>query len=131
MMFFRRISVLTFCVIAAAVPGILSSCKRAIPEDEIVLPATPPLSRSVIGYGVVNANYTSVMDKLGDGGYSVGFLRKGSIVEILERRPVVKGEKAETWVLASGSYTGWLKENELRVYQSRAQALTASQTIPN
>jgi hypothetical protein len=124
MMFFRF--ALIFCVIAAF-SGVLSSCKRFFPEDEIILPVTPPLSRSVIGYGVVNANYTRIMDKLGEGGNSIGFLRKGSIVEILERRPVIKDEKAETWVLASGSYTGWLKENEMHVYPSKAQALTASQ----
>ncbi|MDR0663429.1 MAG: hypothetical protein LBF80_05050 [Spirochaetaceae bacterium] len=108
----------------------LSFCKRTSPEDEIILPVTPPLSRSVIGYGVINANYTRVMDKLGDEGNSIGFLRKGSIVEILERRPVVMDEKAETWILASGSYTGWLRENELRIYSSKAQALTASQSGP-
>jgi hypothetical protein len=130
-MFLHRIRALTFYIITAlAVCGILVSCKRSLPEDEIILPVTPPLSRSVIGYGVVNANYTRIMDKLGEGGNSIGFLRKGSIVEILERRPVIKGEKAETWVLASGSYTGWLKENEMQVYPSKAQALTASQSIP-
>jgi hypothetical protein len=129
-MVLRSVLVLVFCMIAAVTPGILSSCKRSLPEDEIILPATPPLSRSVIGYGVVNANYTRIMDKLGDGGNSIGFLRKGSIVEILERRPVVTGEKAEIWVLASGSYTGWLKETEMNIYSSKAQALTASQAIP-
>jgi hypothetical protein len=123
----RRTGVLALLFIASAAPCILSSCKRNISENDIVLPATPPLSRSVIGYGVVSGNYTRILDKPGDDGNSIGFIRKGSIIKILERRPVVKDEKAETWVFASGSYIGWLKENELRVYTSMAQALTASQ----
>ncbi|MDR1148301.1 MAG: hypothetical protein LBK66_06675 [Spirochaetaceae bacterium] len=110
-------------------PALLSSCERNSSEEDIVLPVTPPLSRSVIGYGVVNANYTRILDQQGDEGKSIGFLRKGQIVEILERRPIVVDEKAEMWVRASGLYTGWLKENELRVYPAKSQALTASESI--
>jgi hypothetical protein len=75
-------------------------------------------------------NYTRIQDQRGSDGRSIGFLRKGSIVEILERRPVVTDNIAEIWVLASGNYEGWLKENELQVYPSKAQAVTASQTLP-
>lgn len=114
------------CILALSA----STCKRNSFEDEIVLPLTRPLSRYVIGYGVVNANYTHILDKQGESGKSIGFLRRGTIVEILERRPVVRGDKAEIWVLASGSYEGWLKETELRVYPSRVQAQTASESIP-
>jgi hypothetical protein len=116
---------------AACLPALsASSCKRNSFEDEIVLPLTRPLSRYVIGYGVVNANYTHILDERGDNGKSVGFLRRGSVVEILERRPVVNGNKAEVWVLASGSHKGWLKENDIRIYPSKDQALTASESIP-
>lgn len=107
-----------------------SSCRRNSFENEIVLPLTRPLSRYIIGYGVVSANYTHILDKQGDNGRSIGFLRKGSIVEILERRPVMRGDKAEIWVFASGNYKGWLKEDELRIYSSKAQARTASESIP-
>ena len=114
------------CILALSA----SNCKRYSFEDEIVLPLTRPLSRYVIGYGVVNVNYTHILDKQGDSGKSIGFLRRGAIVEILERRPVVRGDKAEIWVLASGSYKGWLNETELRVYPSKVQAQTASESIP-
>jgi hypothetical protein len=107
-----------------------ASCKRSSFENEIVPPLTRPLSRYVIGYGVVNTNYTHILDKQGDNGKSIGFLRRGSIVEILERRPVVRGDKAEIWVLAYGNYKGWLKENELSIYPTKAQAMTASEAIP-
>ncbi|MDR1256402.1 MAG: hypothetical protein LBJ86_01490 [Spirochaetaceae bacterium] len=123
-------SFLPFCLLALCGMFFLPCCKRFSVENAIALPVTRPLSRTVIGYGVATANYTRILDNHGDGGRSIGFLRKGSIVEILERRPVVTDYAAEMWVLASGSYKGWLKENELQVYQSRAQAVTASQTMP-
>jgi hypothetical protein len=126
----RPIFFLPVCLLALCGAFFLPCCKRFSIENEITLPVTRPLSRAVIGYGVVNANYTRIMDRRGDDGKSIGFLRKGSIVEIMERRPVVKDSASEMWVLASGSYRGWLKENELQIYQSRAQAVTASQTMP-
>jgi hypothetical protein len=125
-----KISVHTLLFAACILALSASSCRRNSFENEIVPPLTRPLSRHVIGYGVVNANYTHILDKQGEDGKSIGFLRRGSIVEILERRPVVRGDRAEIWVLASGNYKGWLKENELRIYPSRAQALTASEAMP-
>jgi hypothetical protein len=104
----------------------LASCTRHRPSDEIIPPATSPLSRPVIGYGVISGSYTHVLDKRGDDGTALGLLRRGSIVEILERRPVLRGDKAESWVFASGNFSGWLKEEEVRVYPSRAQAETDS-----
>ena len=108
---------------------VCAGCARKLPQDEIYLPPSSPLSRSVIGYGVVNSSYTHVLDKRGAEGMSLGLLRKGAIVEILERRPVVDGEKAESWVFASGAYSGWLREDEMRVFDSRAQAETAAGTL--
>ncbi|GMO44444.1 MAG: hypothetical protein Ta2B_25310 [Termitinemataceae bacterium] len=115
--------IFVFCVCSVL------SCKRASPDDEIKLPSTPPLSRDVIGYGVVNANYTHLLDKQG-GGKSLGFLRKGSIVEIIEYRPIVEGEKAVYWVLARGAYEGWMREDAVRIYPSKAQAITAAESLP-
>ncbi|GHV19320.1 hypothetical protein FACS189494_00570 [Spirochaetia bacterium] len=116
------ILLLTMCMV-------LFGCYRTSNEDEIQLPANPPLSRPVIGYGVINTNYTHVMDNRGDG-RSIGLLRKGAIVEVIERRPVLNGETAESWVLADGNYRGWLREDELRIYPSMAQAQTASEGLP-
>ncbi|MDR0551748.1 MAG: hypothetical protein LBG72_06990 [Spirochaetaceae bacterium] len=105
-------------------------------QDNIAItpPETMPLSRAVIGYGVVITNYTHVLDKYGTEGKSVGFLRKGAVVEVIERRPVVKTDGGKTivenWVLAQGAYTGWLPEDELRVYDNDAKAQTASEKMP-
>jgi hypothetical protein len=106
------------------------ACSRRAPEDEIVPRAAPPLSRSIIGYGVINASYAHILDKSGNDGRAVGILRKGTVVEVLERRPLVTDGKAESWVLAlSTGYSGWLHENELHIYDSKAQAQTASGSL--
>jgi hypothetical protein len=119
-----RLAVILVCLL-------LSSCGKAPPENNaIVLPETPPLSRAFIGYGVINANYTHILGKIGDESSALGFLRKGSIVEVLERRSVAGDSSVEYWVFAaSQNYSGWLRESELRVYASSAQALTASKNM--
>ncbi|MDR1956501.1 MAG: hypothetical protein LBQ30_06575 [Treponema sp.] len=104
-----------------------SSCARATQELTIVPPPTNPLSRSVIGYGVVNVSYTHVVNEPGQAGVSLGYLRRGSIVRILERR---LGEgNAESWVLVEGNYRGWLKETVVDIYGLEAQAKTAAEVM--
>lgn len=115
-----RIIVIAFIVLISA------SCLRRSAADAIQLAPTPPLSRTIIGYGVIDASYTHVLDRRDESGEPLGLLRKGSIVEILERRPVVKDGKAESWVFTMGTYAGWLREDKLKVYDSRAQAETAA-----
>ena len=107
-----------------------ASCAKNALDKDIVPPITAPLYRKVIGYGVVSTNYTHVLDKIGDEGKSLGFLRKGSIVEVLERRPIVHEDKTENWVLAGGSFRGWLREDELKIYETEAKAKTAAASLP-
>jgi hypothetical protein len=100
------------------------SCTRTTHEVSITPPPTYPLSRTVIGYGVVSVSYTHVVNEPGKEGISLGYLRRGSIVRILERR-LVKGT-AESWVLVEGNYRGWLRESVVDIYDLEAQAKTAS-----
>ncbi|MDR2842754.1 MAG: hypothetical protein LBV52_06095 [Spirochaetaceae bacterium] len=108
---------------------LLFSCTRASTEYEIKLPETPPLSRPVIGYGVIGTNYTHVLDKQDVNGKSLGFLRKGAIVEVIERRSVLHGGVPESWVFVKGTYSGWLLTKDMRIFPSLAQAKTASKQI--
>jgi hypothetical protein len=92
----------------------------------------PPLSRGEIGYGVVNVSYTHLADEPGSQGLSLGYLRRGSVVRVLERRvpggPVVP----ETWVqveIGGKRNPGWLPESVIDVYPTEAQARTASETL--
>ncbi|MDR0401325.1 MAG: hypothetical protein LBH51_10365, partial [Treponema sp.] len=117
------------------------SCSQ---KEEIRLapPAMPPLSREEIGYGVVNVSYTHASGEPG-GQDSLGYLRRGSVVRILERR--VSGAAArnaagggaggqDVWVLVEGGGQGfegqgWLPESVIDIYSTEAQAGTAAESL--
>jgi hypothetical protein len=96
----------------------------------IAPPLTSPLSRPLIGYGVIIVSYTSVVDEPNlTGGVSLGILRKGTVAPVLERRRInVKG-KIESWILVEGSYAGWLREETLEIFENEAQAKTAAAAL--
>lgn len=106
------------------------SCNGKKEETPILLPLTSPLSQSYIGFGVINVSYTRVTALPGkensDESSSPGYLRRGSVVHILKRQMIKSQEKPESWVLVEGSCTGWLKETLVDIYNSEAQANTAS-----
>jgi hypothetical protein len=114
------------------------SCNRT-EELRLEPPAMAPLSREEIGYGVVNVSYTHAADEPGGRGASLGYLRRGSVVRILERRiparPAAGSRTAlESWVLVEGggagfSVPGWLPESVIDVYSTEAQAETAAETL--
>jgi hypothetical protein len=109
----------------------LVSCFPNTGTGEIVVmpPATPPLSRQSLGYGVISASYTHVVAEPNQAGLSLGYLRRGSIVEVLERRSLNRGETAESWVFVAGAYRGWLREDVIQVYDNEARAKTAAESF--
>jgi hypothetical protein len=113
---------------ALLVTGACSRAGNAIPLQP---PPTPPLSRPVIGYGVISAAFIHLMAEPGGDGASTGYLRKSSIVEVLERRAIARNGAWETWVLVRGTHRGWLREREIRVFDNEAQARTATGTQSN
>ncbi|MDR0387644.1 MAG: hypothetical protein LBH57_06365 [Treponema sp.] len=98
-------------------------------ETAILPPPTSPLSRSVIGFGVISASYTHVVSEPNASGFSLGYLRKSSIVEVLERRSVNNNGVPESWVLVGDSFRGWLREDVIQVYDSEARARTAAESL--
>ena len=119
---------------------ILNSCDRKNEEILITPPVTPPLSRQLIGHGVINVSYTHVVEEPDPASSSLGYLRRGSIVKILERRllinrPVANQENrspagaAESWVLVEGNARGWLPETVVDIYDNESQARTAAETL--
>jgi hypothetical protein len=103
----------------------LSACSPAehsIPDP----PPTPPLSRPVIGYGVVNASYTRIMNEPGQGGVSLGYVRERTVFRILERKLIQSGESPEYWVRVERDYSGWLPEKVIDMYDTEEKANTAS-----
>jgi hypothetical protein len=113
---------------------VLGACGRKTGEIPVVPPVTPPLSRPVIGYGVVIVSYTYLVREPGEGGISLGYLRRGSLIRILERRVIRPGENTESWVLverssAPGQDRGWLKESVVNIYDNEFQANTAAESM--
>jgi hypothetical protein len=104
----------------------LCSCgkKENIP---VIPPATSPLSRESIGFGVVNVSYSHVTAQPEDGSASLGYLRRGTVVRILERKMIRNSGRAESWVLADGGYRGWLRETAVDIYDNEMRARTASE----
>jgi len=121
------------CLIIVLVT-LISACTGKKEETPVIPPLTSPLSQSFIGYGVVNVSYTRVAaqpeeNNSAEDSASPGYLRRGSVVCILQRRMVKNQEKPESWVLVEGSCTGWLKESLVDIYDTEPQARTASESM--
>jgi hypothetical protein len=118
-----------WCVLAL----ILFSCGGKNEAGPVIPPETPLLSRSVIGYGVINVSYTHAADSPGSAGLSLGYLRRGSVVEILERRLIKNAGNTGSWVLvkenSAQKIQGWLPASVVDVYDTRGQAETASESM--
>ena len=107
--------------------GMLASCSRSYSSDAALIPPpTPPLTRTIIGYGVIELTYTQVLAEPNSQGLSLGYLRKGEIVQIRERRI----SAMEPWVFVIGeAYRGWLQESAVQIFDNEAQAITAAKRL--
>jgi hypothetical protein len=125
----RQVYAFLFASFMMFVPG---ACGGKTGEIPVIPPVTPPLSRPVIGYGVVIVSYTHLVREPGEGGIALGYLRRGSLIRILERRIIRPGENAESWVLVErpqGQDRGWLKESVVDIYDNEFQANTAAEPM--
>jgi hypothetical protein len=75
---------------------------------------------------VINKSYTHLAENPDHAGASRGYLRRGSVIRVIERRAVVAGDQAESWVLVEGDSRGWLPEGEVDIYDNEGQAHTAA-----
>ncbi|MDR0583839.1 MAG: hypothetical protein LBG57_05745 [Treponema sp.] len=109
------------------------SCGRNKEETPVIPPLSSPLSRTIIGFGVINVSYTYVTAGPEEAGASSGYLRRGSLVRIIERRLVKNGGTVESWVLAEenaqGNVRGWLREELVDIYDNEGRAKTASESM--
>jgi hypothetical protein len=92
---------------------------------------------------VVHVSYTHVVDKPDNRSLSLGYLRRGSVVRVLERRiggrdsdhPTAREGAPEFWALVEGrdgtglDSQGWLPESVIDIYPTAAQAQTASESL--
>ena len=115
----------------------LFSCMRNSEEVVVTPPPTNPLVRDFIGYGVVNVSFIHLISEPRQDGTSLGYLRKGSLVKIIERRTVPVRGKSEIWVLVDAEslgnpeekIQGWLMESSINVYDNESRALTAAEVM--
>jgi hypothetical protein len=107
----------------------LEACSRTVEEVPFTPPAAPPLTRSVVGYGVISSSYTPVQNDPAPESVSLGYLRRGSVVEILERRIITIRGAPEAWIRVNTIYRGWIKEEGVQIYANQAQAKTASESL--
>jgi hypothetical protein len=113
----------------AVVLFLMISCNRAQDEAPLIPPSTLPLSRGSIGYAVATTSYTLVLSEPEPGSVSLGYLRRGSVAEVLERRQTINNGAGESWVLINGTYHGWIREEGMQIYDNEAQAKTASESL--
>jgi hypothetical protein len=107
----------------------LGSCGEHKEEMPVIPPPTSPLSRTVIGFGVINVSYTHITADPAEGGFASGYLRRGSLVQVMERRTVKKNDLIESWVLVQGNYRGWLRESAVDIYDNEGRARTAAESM--
>ncbi|MDR1324733.1 MAG: hypothetical protein LBK00_01705 [Treponema sp.] len=109
---------------------LLCSCTRSSEEALVIPPLTNPLSSPVVGYGVVKVSYTRVVDEPNPNALSLGYLRQGAIIQVIERRSIADAQGlTEPWVWVSGNYQGWLQEAVIDMYDNEAQARTAAESL--
>jgi hypothetical protein len=71
-----------------------------------------------------------VVDEPNPNALSLGYLRQGSIVKVIERRSITNAQGVtEPWVLMDGNYQGWLQELVIDIYNNEAQARTAAESL--
>lgn len=109
----------------------LTGCSRSNEGLPVTPPATYPLTREYIGFGVVNVSFTHLLSE--PGGVSKGYLRRGTVVRIIERR--IDRQSQESWVLteendrSGAAQQGWLQETALDIYDNESKANTASKVF--
>ncbi|MDR2630431.1 MAG: hypothetical protein LBC60_05865 [Spirochaetaceae bacterium] len=126
--FLKRLNFLILCILMFLMG--LDSCTRGTEDIALIPPPTPPLSRSFLGYGVISVSYIQVLQEPVPGAESLGYLRRGSLVRVLERRKVNSQGTFESWVLVEGNYRGWLREDTVRIYGNEERAKTAAESMP-
>ena len=114
---------------------LLAACERPMEELPLTPPFEHPMIREYIGYGVVTESFAHIFDEPGAGSVSLGHFRQGTVLRLLERRPILSRGILEFWVLAEGNNEGvgvlhgWLNETFMEVYNSESRARTASRAM--
>jgi hypothetical protein len=105
------------------------SCGVNREETNVIPPVTSPLSREYIGFGVITDSFTHIVAEPSENSPSLGFLRRGTPVQIIRRQIIRTREGFVSWVLIDGNQQGWLREDVMDIYDNERQAKTASESM--
>jgi hypothetical protein len=78
---------------------------------------------------VISSSYTQVLNEPSPESVSLGYLRRGAVAEILERRIITMRKTSEPWIRVNHVYRGWIREEGVQIYLNEAQAMTASELL--
>ncbi len=113
---FRRVPV-SFLVV------LLFSCQPEAEQPAPELPPTPVLT-SDSSWGVTQVTYQRIQESARQDAPVAGVLRRGDVVQIHARVSVTG---TSYWLeVISENARGWVPDSGIAVYDSKAQALTAS-----
>jgi hypothetical protein len=121
---FRSIALLAALIVLAA--AAFPSCSRS-GEGSVRVQANPILTGG-LGWAVVKDAYVRLKEGPADSAKDLDHLRRGSVYR-LEARQLggqASGEREIWYSLESESAVGWVREGELDVYASKAQAEKAA-----
>jgi hypothetical protein len=116
-----------------------AACTPRTGAETVIPPETPLFESSVIGYGVVNQSFANILGKTDAASDVLGFIRKGGIVKIMERRADLKnGEPSEIWIYVTTEVeeagdrpvSGWLREPGIDRYENLPRAQSAARLMP-
>ncbi len=108
---------------------LLGSCREEEPPLSLNPPPTPFLTSESI-WGVANSPYVKVLESNNSLANVQAVLRRGDMVEILSKVGV-EGGKQYWYEIRGEEFVGWVQDNQLDVFESEAQALTASKAAEN
>ena len=115
---------------------IFQGCRRSLQNLPVTPPATHPLTRQYIGYGVVNVSFAHLLSEPALGAASEGHLRRGTVLRIIERRQLTGQGNSQSWVFAEENYQpgispsrGWLLEATVDIFDRESRAITASRAM--
>ena len=105
-----------------------SSCGDRSFSKAIDPPPTPLLSRP-LGWAVVEASYSQVFDQPKSDGVVLGYYRRATVVPVTERRNEIDGSDSVVWLRNEGDEPGWIRQADVRVFDSPEKARTAVKTV--
>ena len=113
--------ILFFCLLFCACNG-----KQ---DENIIPPLTSPLSGNSIGFGVIKTSFTHVIAEPKENSASLGYLRRGALVRVVERRIVNDSGGSQSWVMVDTEQKGWLREEVMDIYDNESRAKTAARSM--